>query len=157
MRKEVLKIPNGRNIQNGAVKDIIHNKSKEAASARSFKTSEPVMNNSFLVISDNRVIHKIPIAQIDIVQSKGKRCCIHTASGDILTCSKNVGVIIKEVCKFNIFFRVDTSYAVNLHKILRVKKEKKTFVIMSNGSVLPVSKRRRSGFFERYLALPPNF
>lgn len=111
----------------------------------------------FLVVSDNRVIHKIPLVEIVHVESKGMRSCIHTIAGHQHSCSKNLGAIYKDISKTNLFFRVDTSFAVNLSKVVKIKKEKSPVVVMSNGSVIPISKRRKSEFFKRYLEVPPDF
>jgi DNA-binding LytR/AlgR family response regulator len=105
----------------------------------------------FIVISDSRVIHKIPLSEIVHVESKGMRSTIHTSSGRMFTCSKNLGILCKELDKAEIIFRVHTSFAVNLYKIVHVKKEKNSCILMNNGTAIPISKRRKLDFFKRYL------
>lgn len=109
------------------------------------------MQNGFLVISDNRVIHKIPYVEIVHVESKGMRSNIHTCVGAKHSCCKNLGVLYKELEPSHMFCRVHTSYAINLNHIATVKKTKHGLVVMSNGMVIPISKRRKSEFYERHL------
>lgn len=109
-----------------------------------------VMRNEFLIISDNRVIHKVPVAEIVHVESKGMYSEIHTASGTKHCCCKNMGAIFKLLEKASNFFRVHTSHAVNLDHVAKVKRIKQGYIIMSNGSVIPISKRRKTDFFKNY-------
>jgi two-component system LytT family response regulator len=108
------------------------------------------MTKDFLVVSDNRVVHKIPIVEIEHVESQGMRSFIHISNGIQYACSKNMGEIFKMLDATNTFYRIDTSFTVNLTKIVKVQKDKSAFVIMSNGKVIPISKRRKMEFFRRY-------
>ena len=109
------------------------------------------MKKDFLVISENRVIHKIPFSEIVHVVSSGMNSFIHKSNGDRHRCSKSMGTICKEL-NTDIFLRIHTSHTVNHNHISKVKKEINGVVIMSNGSVLPISKRRKKDFFDKYLS-----
>ena len=113
------------------------------------------MKKDFLVISDNWVIHKIPYIDIVYIASKGMRSNIHVASGARYACSKNLGSLCKELDKGKIICRVHTSFAVNSLKIERIQKDKQGLIIMTDGSVVPISKRRKSEFYKKYFAIPP--
>jgi two-component system LytT family response regulator len=133
-------------------------KAKHSASDKSLPEMQlQNTNNDFLVISDNRVIHKIRISEIVHVESRGMHCDIHTCSGAMLSCCKNMGEICKGLESARIFFRVHTSYTINLNHVAKVKKEKSGTVIMSNGIIIPISKRRKSEFFSKHLAALPDF
>ncbi len=113
------------------------------------------MKKGFLVISDNRVIIKIPVTEIVHVESKGMRSSILTSSGERLGCSRNLGCLCKELDKTGLIVRVHTSHAVNLDKIKKVQKERKGFIFMQNGTIVPIAKRRKAEFFKRFLSLVP--
>jgi len=104
-----------------------------------------------LIVSDKRVVHKILLSEIIHVESKGMRCSIHMSCGAIYSCARNLGSLCRDLANAETICRVHTSFAVNLGKIVCVNKEKKSFVLMSNGSTIPVSKRRKSSFFRQYM------
>lgn len=110
----------------------------------------------FLVISDHRVVLKIPMAEIVHVEAKYMRSTIHTCAGTSYSCCKNLGELYKELIGSKLFFRVHTSYAVNLSHVAKVKKSKHGIVIMSNGAIIPISKRRKSEFFKVHLPELPD-
>ena len=109
------------------------------------------MKNSFLKFSDKKMIYKVPTAEIIHVESDGMSTVTYTSSGEEHKCCKNLGAIYKELDKAKTFFRVHTSFIVNLTKIKAYKKEKGGIIVMTNGFHIPVSKRRKSEFLKKYL------
>jgi DNA-binding LytR/AlgR family response regulator len=79
------------------------------------------------------------------------RSNIHTTSGAKYACSKNLGTLCKELDKAKMICRVHTSFAVNLLRIERIQKDKQGLIIMTERSVVPISRRRKSELYKKYV------
>ena len=99
-----------------------------------------------LVISDRTGIYNIPLEGIIRFESQGAYSVTHAAMGEKYTSCKSLGAISKELHKVNKFFRIHNSHIINLTKIKMYKKANGGVVVMTDGSEIPVSRRRKSGF-----------
>lgn len=109
------------------------------------------METELLRISNKKVTLQIPFEDIVLVQSNGKSVVTHTREGESHCCCKNLGEMLKVLGKSKLFFRVHTSYIINLKQIKMYVKEKGGRIVMMNGSEIPISKRRKSGFLKIYV------
>lgn len=56
-----------------------------------------------------------------------------------------------EACLPDYFLRIHHSHVVNLHHVLKFIKNCNSYVMLSNGEELPVSKSRRKDLLERFM------
>lgn len=108
------------------------------------------MKKDFLEVNGKKVMHKVPHEEIIHIESKGMNTFIHTTSGEIIKCCKNIGAIHGELNGSKYLFRVHTSHIVNLKKIKRFEKINGGTLILANYSFVPVSKRRKPHFLKSY-------
>jgi two-component system LytT family response regulator len=106
--------------------------------------------DEFLVIKDKKKVHVILFSEIQRLESKGVYTLICMKNNASLLSSKNLKVILAGLCP-KTFFRTHHSHVINLNEITRYERGRGGSVILKDGSVVPVSKRRKSGFLKQYL------
>lgn len=83
----------------------------------------------------------------DIIRCEGwqKYTRLHLASGDVIVSSSNIGVFREMLTKYS-FFSTHKSHLINTKHLDRYLKDGR--VIMSDGSIVPVARRRKESFVE---------
>lgn len=109
------------------------------------------MQKEIFVISDRRGIYCVPLDGIIRFESQGTYSVTHTALGEEYISCKSLRKISKELTNTNCFFRIHNSHIINVTKIKMYKKVNGGTVVMTDGSELPVSRRRKSGFLKTYI------
>lgn len=108
------------------------------------------MDTNFLTISNREKVCSIPFTEIMYVKSSGMCSSVHTINGSRHSCSKNLGAIEKELHQGKTFFRVHTSFLVNIARVKEYLKKDGGVIVMTDGSMIVPSKRRKSGFLQVY-------
>lgn len=102
-----------------------------------------------LIISDRTGIYNVPLAEIIRFESQGTYSVTHAAMGEKYISCKGLGAIFKEISEVKDFFRIHNSHIINLTKIKMYKKINGGAVVMTDGSEVPVSRRRKSAFLKK--------
>ncbi|WP_309846043.1 LytTR family DNA-binding domain-containing protein [Flavobacterium sp. 2755] len=78
-------------------------------------------------------------------KADGKYTVFILPNGTSIMSSRNLGEY-SAILDDNYFFRIHHSYIINLRHIVKISKKDGYFCELSNGSVLPVAKRRQDDF-----------
>jgi two-component system LytT family response regulator len=105
---------------------------------------EPVKKRR-LVISDHKEIHILQQDEIVFVQGEGSYSMVKLVSGKEIMSSRRLSEI-EEMIGSGDFFRVHKSSLVNLKYIRKYVKGRGGEVLMSDGTVIYVSSRRKDEF-----------
>jgi len=98
-----------------------------------------------LFIHDQKEIHIVSLDDILYVEGDGSYSLVKLATGKQIVCSKRLSEL-EEMIASNDFFRVHKSYLVHLPHVVRYVKGRGGEVVMSDGSVVYVSSRRKDQF-----------
>jgi len=98
-----------------------------------------------LEIRANEGIYYIDIKDIVHLDSEGRYSLFHTTEGRRLIVTKPLGSY-EEILLDKGFFRIHNSHIINLIHVKQFLKKDKEFVIMSNGSTLAISRRKKDQF-----------
>ncbi|MDT8432943.1 MAG: LytTR family DNA-binding domain-containing protein [Bacteroidales bacterium] len=95
-----------------------------------------------IVLRTSETIHIVNISDIVFCQSDNSYTTFSLADGEKIMVSRPMKEFadILEECDF---FRPHQSFLINLHAIRRIDKSDGGFVIMKNGSEIPISARRK--------------
>jgi len=105
-------------------------------------TNEP---NEFVAISSLDKIELIPMSDIIFCQADGKYTNFILVNGKKIMSSKNLGEY-STVLDHKYFFRIHYSHIINIRHIAKISKKEGYFCELSNGTILPVAKRRQEDF-----------
>lgn len=109
------------------------------------------MEVNFLKISKRTVAYRIPFPHIVSVSSVKMISVIHTLNGEKHICCRNAGSLFEDLSVSQEFFRPHRSFIVNLTQIKEYNRNRQT-LLMSNGNIIPVSRRNRPEFMRVYFA-----
>ena len=95
-----------------------------------------------IVLRTSEAIHVVNISYIEYCQSDNTYTTFNLSGGEKIMVSKPMKEYAEllEECDF---FRPHQSYLINLHAISRIDKSDGGFVILKNGSEIPISSRRK--------------
>ena len=95
-----------------------------------------------IVLRTSEAIHVVNISDIEYCQSDNTYTTFNLSGGEKIMVSKPMKEYAEllEECDF---FRPHQSYLINLHAISRIDKSDGGFVILKNGSEIPISSRRK--------------
>lgn len=99
-----------------------------------------------LSISTQEGISIIPKSEIVRVEGDGAYATIHLLNGEKEMVSRSIGHLEKEISSDN-FLRVHTSHLINKHYLRKYIREDGGYALMTNGSQVPVSRRKRDVLF----------
>jgi two-component system, LytTR family, response regulator len=102
-----------------------------------------------IVISDNKKIHAIDVTEILRLESQGGYTIIHSKNKQQFVSSNHLKIISKDLDS-KLFFRVHKSHIVNLTEVKTYEKGKGGVIIMSDGSIVTVSRRNKAEFLKRF-------
>ena len=116
------------------------------ALTNNYFTSDPNGKQILLKTLDN--IFLVKIADIVHCQAEQTYCRFHILGDERILVSKPMGEY-EEILKQYEFFRVHKSYLVNLRQIKKYTKADGGSLTMMNGSIIPVSVRKRDILLEK--------
>lgn len=95
-----------------------------------------------IVLRTSEAMHIIDIADIEFCKSDNTYTIFYLAGGEKIMVSKPIKEYaeILEECNF---FRPHQSFLINLNAVSRIDKSDGGFVILKNGSEIPISSRRK--------------
>jgi two-component system, LytTR family, response regulator len=102
-----------------------------------------------ILVADSKKLSAIAVAEILRLESNGIYTIIHTKNKSKFVSCKHLKIIESELSSSS-FFRVHKSHVVNLREIGVYEKGKGGNLVMSDGSIVPVSKRKKSEFLSRF-------
>jgi two-component system LytT family response regulator len=101
--------------------------------------------NEYVAVSSLDKIELIPMSEIIFCQADGKYTNFFLLNGKKIMSSRNLGEY-NTILDHNYFFRIHHSYIINIRQIEKISKKDGYFCELSNGTILPVAKRRQEDF-----------
>lgn len=101
--------------------------------------------NDYVAVSSLDKIELIPMSEIIFCQADGKYTNFFILNGKKIMSSRNLGEY-STILDNNYFFRIHHSYIINIRQIAKISKKEGYFCELSNGTILPVAKRRQEDF-----------
>jgi two-component system LytT family response regulator len=101
--------------------------------------------NEYVAVSSLDKIELIHMSEIIFCKADGKYTYFFMLDGKKIMSSRNLGEY-NNILDNNYFFRIHHSYIINLRHIIKISKKDGYFCEFSNGTVLPVAKRRQDDF-----------
>lgn len=101
--------------------------------------------NEYVAVSSLDKIELIPMSEIIFCQADGKYTNFFLLNGKKIMSSRNLGEY-NSILDHNYFFRIHHSYIINIRHIAKISKKDGYFCELSNGTILPVAKRRQEDF-----------
>ncbi|MHC0443292.1 LytR/AlgR family response regulator transcription factor [Flavobacterium sp. 3-210] len=102
-------------------------------------------SNEYVAIASLDKIELIPMAEIILCQADGKYTNFFLVNGSKIMSSRNLGEYTT-ILDNNYFFRIHHSYIINIRHVVKISKKDGYFCELSNGTILPVAKRRQEDF-----------
>lgn len=102
-------------------------------------------SNEYVAIASLDKIELIPMAEIILCQADGKYTNFFLVNGNKIMSSRNLGEYTS-ILDNNYFFRIHHSYIINIRHVVKISKKDGYFCELSNGTILPVAKRRQEDF-----------
>jgi two-component system LytT family response regulator len=104
-----------------------------------------------VVVSDSKSTRVIPMEMIIHIEACGPYSLIYNKNGEEIVWSKHLKVVQTFLDAEN-FIRIHKGHVVNLKEIVKYRRGRGGYVILSNGVELAVAFRRKGEFLERYKA-----
>lgn len=101
--------------------------------------------NEYVAISSLDKIELISMSEIIFCQADGKYTNFFLLNGKKIMSSRNLGEY-NSILDHDYFFRIHHSYIINIRHIAKISKKDGYFCELSNGTILPVAKRRQEDF-----------
>lgn len=102
-----------------------------------------------VVVSDNKSTRVIPMEMIIRVEACGPYSLVYNKSGEEIVWSKHLK-LVQELLDQEQFIRIHKGHVININEVVKYKRGRGGFVLMSNGIELAVALRRKAEFLERY-------
>ncbi|WP_031443962.1 LytR/AlgR family response regulator transcription factor [Arenibacter algicola] len=102
-------------------------------------------NQDYVAISSNNKIELLKTDDIIYCQSEGKYTEFKLTDGAKILSTKNLGEYVNTINQ-NYFFRIHHSYLINIKHIVKITKKDGFHCEFSDGTILPVAKRRMDRF-----------
>lgn len=134
-------------VEKAALK-ITNKKELENLSILKYNLQHLGSENARIAISSSNSCKFIKVKELIRFEGWEKYTRIYLASGDVITSSYNVGVF-KSLVKSYSFFQTHRSHIVNESHIVEFNPE--GTVVMSNGDQVPVSRRNREDFLNKFV------
>ncbi|WP_396179498.1 LytR/AlgR family response regulator transcription factor [Flavobacterium sp.] len=101
--------------------------------------------NDYIAIASLDKIELINMSEIIFCQANGKYTNFFLSNASTIMSSRNLGEYTA-LLDHNHFFRIHHSYIINLRHIAKISKKDGYFCELSDGTILPVAKRRQDDF-----------
>ena len=95
-----------------------------------------------IVLRTSEAIHLIDISEIDYCKSDNSYTTFYLANGEKIIVSRAIKEFAEILEEYN-FFRPHQSFLINLNAVNRIDKSDGGFVILKNGTEIPISSRRK--------------
>ncbi len=128
-----------------AVKAIEMEQFMEKHKDYDFKTESNTVSREFITISSTDKIDLLRIGDIQYCKAEGKYTLFVMNNGQKYTSSKNIGGY-QDDFDLNFFFRIHHSYVVNINYVNKLVKKAGVFCELTNGELIPISKRKLDEF-----------
>lgn len=110
------------------------------------KINKSEKHSKYVSIASVDKIELLKVSEIIFCKADGKYTEFITVDNGKVISSKNLGHF-EDILKSG-FFRVHHSYIININFLNKIKKENGTFCELTNGDLIPVSKRRQESFIK---------
>lgn len=104
------------------------------------KTMSPSQNIHRIAVPHSEGVHFIPVDEIEYMEADSNYTIFHLVKGTKIVASKTMSDFEVQLPEY--FFRIHKSFSVNLRKVQEFVKKDGNSVLMSDGSMLPVSRRK---------------
>ena len=102
-----------------------------------------------VVVTDSRTTRVIPMDMIVRLEACGPYSLIYSKSGEEIVWSKTLKMA-QQLLDENIFIRIHKGHIINVGEIVRYRRGRGGFVLLSDGAEIAVALRRKVEFLERY-------
>lgn len=103
---------------------------------------EPGNHSEKIVLTDQRKLVIIPFTDLIRVEGDGSYCTVYTTTHPPIMISKNLGSLTQQLPTW-LFYRTHQSHIINLKMIQEIDQEDGCSVLLTDGSKLPVARRRK--------------
>ena len=131
--KEAVSMIKEQNLESSSYQNLLYN----------LKSEKPRK----LEIRAEEGIYYIDIGNIIHVDSEGRYSILYTSEGKRLMVTKPLGTY-EDILSDKGFFRIHNSHIINLIHVKQFLKRDKDAVVMSNGSSLSISRRKKDSFLK---------
>ena len=109
---------------------------------------QPGVKALIYVYSDVFGKHFLDVSTIVWIEAANNYSVIHTSNKKQITLSKTLSIVEQEVRKFNTFFRIHYSHIINYNHISSILRKDGGSILLSDGTLLQLARRRKVEFFE---------
>ena len=134
-------------------------KAKEAALKNESEISFQTLLTNFENNEDKKIvlksvdeIHLVKISEIIRCEADSSYTHFFINDGTQIVISNNLKEYDELLSQYH-FFRIHHSHLVNLNKVVKFHKNKEAYVLMSDGSEVPVSSRKKERLIEKFSLL----
>ena len=103
---------------------------------------------NIIIVSDGNKLHYLKSENLIRLEARGSYTLVFMKSGIEILSTKNLKSVSQGLDS-NIFVRVHAAHIVNTREIDAYIKGRSGELVMSDGSIVPVSQRRKSDFQKR--------
>jgi two-component system LytT family response regulator len=103
-----------------------------------------------ILIADKQVIRPIPASEIIRLESRGVYTIVFSKLKKEHVCTKNLGAIHLQLDP-RVFIRVHHSHIININEVDRYEKGRGGYIIMTDGTPIPVSIRKKTSFLRIFM------
>lgn len=128
-------------------KKIEHNKQSNPITTTMVETVKPRLNRLALPTMEGLLF--VDVSHIMYCESEGRYTCFYTSNDDKkIMVSKNLGEY-ETILPPDVFVRIHHHTLVNMNYVDKYVKGRGGYVVLKNGQTLPVSSRKKDGFFDK--------
>ncbi len=95
-----------------------------------------------ILLNTNKAIHLVQIQNILYCKCNNSSTTFYLTNHEKISISRNIKEVEKQLADSD-FFRSHQSYLVNINHIVEIKKTDKYVIVLSDGSNIPVSIRKK--------------
>ncbi len=114
--------------------------------------ADNIFPKSRLVLSSLKEKHFVFPEEILYLQSERQYTYFNMKDGQMIMTSKNIGEYESKLIPYN-FFRCHHSFLINLNEVRGYSSQNGLHAIMTNGSLVDVSKRKKENFMKQFQGL----
>lgn len=126
-------------------------KNTAIANPRNTHRDELYTSDNRLVVSDKNNIYLIDLPDLLYCKGEGNYTTFHLRDGTSVVISKHLKTYEKQLLRGR-FFRVHTSFIVNLRDVKRIVKGTADMLVMTNGDEVPMATRRKTDVIKALIA-----
>jgi two-component system, LytTR family, response regulator len=104
-----------------------------------------------IIISDKKKMFALPIDDILRLEAKGMYTIVYSRNKQQYVSSRHMKVVFADLDP-QVFFRIHKTHIINLREVKAYEKGRGGYVLMSDGSTIAVSQRKKAEFLIRFCA-----